>query len=176
MLIALNEIFDKRYTEDKLMDMGAKLGADVPFCIMQGTALSEGIGEKLSKLPAPNIKNILLVKPPIDVSTKWVYENLDLKNSVHPDIDKAVEIIKSGNVSVLSNVMGNILESVTVKKHPVIAEIKTEMKDLGATISMMSGSGPSVFGFFENEANVKKAYDFFKNKYDEVFLINSYNV
>ena len=176
VLIALNEIFDKRYTEDKLMDMGAKLGADVPFCIMQGTALSEGIGEKLSKLPAPNIKNILLVKPPIDVSTKWVYENLDLKNSVHPDIDKAVEIIKSGNVSVLSNVMGNILESVTVKKHPVIAEIKTEMKDLGATMSMMSGSGPSVFGFFENEANVKKAYDFFKNKYDEVFLINSYNV
>ncbi len=176
VLIALNEIFDKRYTEDKLMDMGAKLGADVPFCIMQGTALSEGIGEKLSKLPAPNIKNILLVKPPIDVSTKWVYENLDLKNSVHPDIDKAVEIIKSGNVSVLPNVIGNILESVTVKKHPVIAEIKTEMNNFGATISMMSGSGPSVFGFFENEANVKKAYDFFKNKYDEVFLINSYNV
>ena len=176
VLIALNELFGKRYTEDMLMEMGARLGADVPFCIMQGTALSEGIGEKLTKLPAPNIKNILLVKPPIDVSTKWVYENLDLKSAIHPDIDKAVEHIKGGNITELPKVMGNILESVTVKKHAVIDDIKCEMNNLGANISMMSGSGPSVFGFFENEINAKKACDFFKTKYDEVFLINSYNV
>ncbi len=176
VLIALNNMFENRYTEDALMKMGTQLGADVPFCIMQGTALSEGIGEKLTKLPVPNIKNILLVKPPIDVSTKWVYENLDLKNANHPDIDASVILIKNGKISELPRVMGNILESVTIKKYPVIAEIKREMLDHGATVSMMSGSGPSVFGFFENEINAKKTLDFFKTKYNEVFLINSYNV
>lgn len=176
VLIALNNIFGKKFSKDKLMELGARLGADVPFCIMQGTAISEGIGEKLTPLPAPNIENILLVKPPIDVSTKWVYQNLDLKNATHPDIDAASEIIKSGDVFDLPKVMGNILESVTVKKHPIIDEIKYEMIRAGASVSMMSGSGPSVFGFFENENLAKNALDFFKTKYDEVFLINSYNV
>lgn len=176
VLIALNDIFGKKYTENELMEMGARLGADVPFCIMQGTAVSEGIGEKLTKLTAPNIENILLVKPPIDVSTKWVYENLDLKNATHPDIDTAVELINSNAIFKLPDVMGNILESVTVKKHPVINDIKKKMVELGATVSMMSGSGPSVFGFFENENSGKNALDFFKTKFDEVFLINSYNV
>ncbi len=176
VLIALNDMFCKKYTESKLMEMGARLGADVPFCIMQGTAISEGIGEKLTKLPAPKIENILLVKPPIDVSTKWVYENLDLKTAIHPDIDAAAKLINSQMISDLPSVMGNILESVTVKKHPIINEIKRKMLDEGATISMMSGSGPSVFGFFENENSAKKALDFFKTKFNEVFLINSYNV
>lgn len=176
VLIALNDIFGKKYTESKLMEMGTRLGADVPFCIMQGTAISEGIGEKLTPLPAPNIENILLVKPHIDVSTKWVYENLDLKSATHPDIDAAAELIKSGNVSNLPKVMGNILESVTIKKHHVIDDIKREMINHDATVSMMSGSGPSVFGFFENENSAKKALDFFKTNFNEVFLINSYNV
>ena len=176
VLIALNELFENRFSKDKLMEMGTQIGADVPFCILQGTALSEGIGEKLTILPSPEIKNILLVKPPIDVSTKWVYENLDLKNANHPDIDKAVEFIKSQNTDDLPKVMGNILESVTETKYPVITEIKREMVSLGATVSMMSGSGPTVFGFFENEDSGKKALDFFKTKFDEVFLVNSYNV
>ena len=176
VLIALNELFENRFSKDKLMEIGTQIGADVPLCILQGTALSEGIGEKLTILPSPEIKNILLVKPPIDVSTKWVYENLDLKNANHPDIDKAVEFIKSQNTDDLPKVMGNILESVTETKYPVITEIKREMVSLGATVSMMSGSGPTVFGFFENEDSGKKALDFFKTKFDEVFLVNSYNV
>ena len=176
VLIALNDLLGKKFSLDKLMEMGARLGADVPFCIMTGTAISEGIGEKLTRLPAPNIKNILLVKPSIEVSTKWVYENLDLKNASHPDIDAATKLIKNQMISDLPKVMGNILESVTAKKYPVIDEIKREMLDNGATVSMMSGSGPSVFGFFENENSGKNALDFFKTKFDEVFLINSYNV
>lgn len=176
VLIALNEMFENKFSKDTLMEMGTNIGADVPFCILQGTALSEGIGEKLTHLPAPEIKNILLVKPPIDVSTKWVYENLDLKTAVHPDIDKAVQFIKSQNTDDLPKVMGNILESVTETKYPVITEIKREMVNLGASVSMMSGSGPTVFGFFENEDSGKKALDFFQSKFDEVFLVNSYNV
>ena len=146
----------------ELMDRGVKLGADVPYCIMRGTALAEGIGEKLTKLPAMPKCHILIAKPPISVSTKFVYENLhanDLKPEDHPPVDVQVEALKEGDLKKLVANMGNVLERVTVPEYPVINELKQMMLDCGALGSMMSGSGPTVFGIFENEEDAKAAFD-----------------
>ena len=144
------------------MARGVKIGADVPYCIMRGTALSEGIGEKLTALPPMPQCQVLLAKPAISVSTKYVYENLhanSLKPSQHPDIDGMAEAISEGNLLDVSNRLGNVLELVTAKKYPVIEEIKEVMNRHGALGALMSGSGPTVFGLFDNPKAASLAYE-----------------
>lgn len=162
-LKGLNQLFQTGLSLDELMQLGVKIGADVPFCLLMGTALSEGIGEILRPLaPMPDC-NILLVKPDINVSTKQVYENLRLDvETKHPDISAMLEALQETNIYKLAPLMGNILESVTIKEYPVIEEIKTIMKDKGALSSLMSGSGPTVFGIFDNQSKAEKVYRFFK--------------
>ena len=130
-----------------------RLGADVPYCIQRGTALAEGIGEKLSVLPPMPKCTILIAKPGISVSTKFVYENLhanDLKPEQHPDVDSMIEAMRQKDLGLLCSRMGNVLETVTIPAYPVINEIKRTMMDNGAIGSMMSGSGPTVFGIFDS--------------------------
>lgn len=160
MLYGMNEIFELGLTRQQLMDRGVKIGADVPYCLMRGTALAEGIGEKLTSLP-PMVKcPVLIAKPQISVSTKFVYENLKLdENTVHPDIDQLVEDIENKDLHAIAGHMGNVLETVTIPEYPVIAEIKAQMMQSGAINSMMSGSGPTVFGLFEDDDTARKAYD-----------------
>ena len=167
-LIGINRMFNIGLSEAGLRERGVKLGADVPYCIMGGTALAEGIGEKLTKLPdAPDCK-VLLVKPPIDVSTGFVYGNLKLdENSNHPDIEKILDAIENNDYEGMSANIGNILESVTIKGYPIIDEIKQDMLELGADNSLMSGSGPTVFGLFSNEDNIAKAYKVLNIKYPD---------
>ena len=162
VLFGMNKMYGLGLSIQELMDRGVKLGADVPYCIMRGTALAEGIGEKLTKLPAMPKCHILIAKPPISVSTKFVYENLhanDLKPEDHPPVDVQVEALKEGDLKKLVANMGNVLERVTVPEYPVINELKQMMLDCGALGSMMSGSGPTVFGIFENEEDAKAAFD-----------------
>ena len=162
VLFGMNKMYGLGLSMQELMDRGVKLGADVPYCIMRGTALAEGIGEKLTKLPAMPKCHILIAKPPISVSTKFVYENLhanDLKPEDHPPVDVQVEALKEGDLKKLVANMGNVLERVTVPEYPVINELKQMMLDCGALGSMMSGSGPTVFGIFENEEDAKAAFD-----------------
>ena len=127
---------------------------------MRGTALAEGIGEKLTSLP-PMVKcPVLIAKPAISVSTKFVYENLKLNDeTIHPDIDQLVKDIEAKDLHAIAGHMGNVLESVTIPEYPIIAEIKEQMMKSGAINSMMSGSGPTVFGLFEDEETAQKAYD-----------------
>lgn len=161
VLFGLNKMYGLKLSMQELMDRGVKLGADVPYCIMRGTALAEGIGEKLTKLPAMPKCHILIAKPPINVSTKFVYENLhanDLKPEDHPNVDIQVEALKEGNLEKLVANMGNVLERVTVPEYPVINDIKQIMVDCGALGSMMSGSGPTVFGIFTDYMQAKDAY------------------
>ena len=160
MLYGMNELFGLGLSRQQLMDRGVKIGADVPYCLMRGTALAEGIGEKLTSLP-PMVKcPVLIAKPQISVSTKFVYENLKLdENTVHPDIDQLVTDIKNKDLHAIAGHMGNVLESVTIPEYPIIAQIKEQMMASGAINSMMSGSGPTVFGLFEDEEVAKKAYD-----------------
>ena len=160
VLYAMNRIFYMGYTLEELMDFGLRLGADVPYCLMRGTALAEGIGEELTTLtPMPKCF-VLIAKPPISVSTKVVYEALDSKELVeHPDIDGRIEGLEKRDLKTIASCMGNVLEDVTIPMHPVIEEIKQEMKNAGALNAMMSGSGPTVFGLFETKAAARKAQD-----------------
>ena len=178
MLYGMNKIFDLGLSMQELKDRGVKIGADVPYCLMRGTALAEGIGEKLKSLP-PMIKcPVLIAKPQISVSTKFVYENLRLdENTVHPDIDALIQDIKDKDLHEVCNHMGNVLETVTIPNYPIIDEIKTKMMNSGAIGAMMSGSGPTVFGLFEDEETAKKAYKEMKKSElaKQVYLTDIYN-
>lgn len=162
-LKGISELFELNCDEKELRELGVKIGADVPYCIMGGTALAEGIGEKLTKLsPAPDCF-LLVAKPDINVSTKYVYEHLDAQESYeHPDIDGMLEAISQESLDGVVSTMGNVLETVTVPAYPVIDTIKARMKELGALNSMMSGSGPTVFGIFDQETVAKKAFEALK--------------
>lgn len=160
---AVNELFDLHLDVQKLMELGVKLGADVPYCILGKTALSEGIGEVLTPVnPLPPCY-VLVVKPPIGVSTKMVYTNLRANElSRHPDVDGMVVALEKGDLEKVTSYMENVLETVTVKLYPEIEEIKTIMKEQGALNSLMSGSGPTVFGIYRDEDVAKKAASYIK--------------
>lgn len=158
-LVGMNRLFQLKLSEKQLMEYGVKLGADVPYCIMRGTALSEGIGEKLSRVaPIPSCY-ILIAKPNVNVSTKFVYENLNLPAlKSHPDIDLLLRALEEGDLYTLASNLGNVLETVTIERYPVIEQVKQSMLAKGALGALMSGSGPTVFGIFDSEAKVKDAY------------------
>ena len=158
--IGMNELFACGADEEQLRELGVKVGADVPFCIMGGTALAEGIGEKLTRLPKPPACFLLIAKPDINVSTKYVYEHLDAEGvEHHPDIDGMIRALADKDLTGIVERLENVLENVTVKKHPIIQEIKDTMVQAGAEGSLMSGSGPTVFGIFTEEKKAKAAFD-----------------
>lgn len=160
VLKGMNELFGLGLSLEELQREGVKLGADVPFCLMGGCALSEGIGEVLTALKQPPESVLLLAKPDINVSTKYVYENLKLEElSHHPDIDGILQSIEEGNLEALCRKLENVLESVTGREYPVIAEIEREMEEAGALKAIMSGSGPTVFGLFRERGTAGKAMD-----------------
>ena len=178
MLIGVNRLFSLGLTKRELMERGVQIGADVPYCIMRGTALAEGIGEALSPLP-PMIKcPVLIAKPSISVSTKFVYQNLKIDDTtIHPDIDRLIDDIKAKNLYDIAAHMGNVLETVTIPNYPVIDEIKKHMLSNGAVGAMMSGSGPTVFGLFDDEDTAKKAYKAMRSSHfaRQVYLTSVYN-
>lgn len=148
-MLAVNELFSLGFTKKELMDRAVRIGADVPYCIMGGTALSEGIGEILSPLPDMPDCWILIAKPDIDVPTAFVYKNLRAAELTwHPDIDGMMQALKDGSLEGITERLGNVLETVTIPAHPVIREIKELMLQSGAMNALMSGSGPTVFGIF----------------------------
>ena len=160
VLWGINQMYGLGLSMQALMERGVRLGADVPYCIQRGTALAEGIGEKLSVLPPMPKCTILIAKPGISVSTKFVYENLhanDPKPEQHPDVDSMIEAMRQKDLGLLCSRMGNVLETVTIPAYPVINEIKRTMMDNGAIGSMMSGSGPTVFGIFDSPVAAKQA-------------------
>ena len=183
VLWGINQMYGLGLSMQALMERGVRLGADVPYCIQRGTALAEGIGEKLSVLPPMPKCTILIAKPGISVSTKFVYENLhanDLKPEQHPDIDGMIEAIKQKDLYGIADRFGNVLETVTIPAYPVIQEIKDLMMEHGAIGALMSGSGPTVFGLFTNPKAAAKAHE--EMRYGagselakQVYLTNFYN-
>ena len=150
-MIGMNRLFNLGLTVKEMMKRAVAIGADVPYCLLRGTALAEGIGEQLRPLPpCPNCY-VLIGKPAISVSTKMVYEKLDSAQiEHHPDIDRILEGLQWHNLNKISEYMGNVLESVTIPAYPIIGEIKERFMENGALISLMSGSGPTVFALFDN--------------------------
>ena len=181
VLWGMNQMYGLGLSRQELMERGVKLGADVPYCVQRGTALAEGIGERLSVLPSMPKCTILIAKPGISVSTKFVYENLhanDLKPEQHPDVDSMIEAMKEKNLDLLCERMGNVLETVTIPAYPVIQEIKEHMMACGAAGAMMSGSGPTVFGIFHSPVQAKAAMKDLKvnGLAKQLYLTTPYNV
>ncbi len=159
VLVGVNRLFGLGLTRGELMRRAVRIGADVPYCVMRGTALAEGIGEKLTRLPNAPACHVVLAKPPVHVSTAYVYGNLHADRlERHPDIDAQVQAIREGDRRRMAELMGNVLETVTVPAYPVIAEIREVMMRCGAMGAMMSGSGPTVFGLFDEQEKAEYAY------------------
>lgn len=161
VLHGMNRLFHLNLSLKELQERGVRLGADIPFCLMRGTALSEGIGEILTPLPNMPQCTIVLAKPQIGVSTKFVYENLGvnaLPQEAHPDVDVMQDALEKRDLKAVSAAAGNILETVTCRHYPEIEKIKRLMREMGAECAMMSGSGPTVFGLFERRAMAEKCY------------------
>ena len=157
-MVGINRLFKLGLSERELMDRAVNIGADVPYCIMRGTALAEGIGEKLTRIAQIPDCFVLIGKPGISVSTKMAYESLQLdKISSHPDIDGMIRDIENGDLLTMTEKMGNVFEPGIIEKYPVIGEIKDLMEDNGALKAMMSGSGPTVFGIFDDREKMEAA-------------------
>ena len=178
VLVGMNRLFGLELSQQELKSRGVKLGADVPYCIMRGTVLAEGIGEVLTPLaPMPKCY-VLVAKPGISVSTKTVYEKLDAKEiENHPDIDGVIAGLDEGDLKKIAASMGNVLEHVTITDYPIIEDIKTVMKEEGALNAMMSGSGPTVFGIFDDKQLARKAGQKIKELEltKQVYVVNVHN-
>ena len=171
VLKALNSLCDNKFSMDELMEIGACLGADVPFCIMGGCAMGEGIGEILTPLPALTGYTYVIAKPAESVSTAYVYGNLDITN--RPEnlcVPAVAEGIRRGDIEMICENAENIMESVTAEKFPVICDIKECFRGFGAIVSLMSGSGTSVFGMFEDRETAAAAAEAAKEFTENVYI------
>lgn len=173
VLKALNKLFNARLSTAQLCKMGVELGADVPYCILGGTRLAEGIGERLSPLPKMPRCRILLVKPAFSISTKTVYEKIDnFSDYRRPDTQLVIDGLKENDLHKITCGMANVLEEVSLSDHPVLSSLKEELADLGADIAQMSGSGPTVFGIFSDPQKALEAKNRLWGKYRTVYLCN----
>jgi 4-diphosphocytidyl-2-C-methyl-D-erythritol kinase len=179
VLVGMNRLFSLGLSQQQLMERGVSLGADVPYCVMRGTVLAEGIGEILTPLPPLPKCYVLIAKPGISVSTKTVYEKLDSQEiSEHPDIDGILEGLDKQDIYKVASSMGNVLETVTIGDYPIIEEIKDVMKEEGALNAMMSGSGPTVFGIFDDKSKARQAQERMRQLQiaKQVYIANVHNV
>jgi 4-diphosphocytidyl-2-C-methyl-D-erythritol kinase len=171
VLKGLNLLWNLNLSQEELMGIGVEIGADVPFCILGGTAHARGIGEKLKKIRSFSNKLILLANIGKPVSSAYVYNKLDLENrSKRIDVDKIVEYIEEDDVKKVAENMENIMEQVVIKEYPIIAQIKEDMVRYGALGSIMSGSGPTVFGIFADEEKLLRCKEFLEKKVEKVFI------
>ena len=171
VLKVMNKLFNVNATEEELMELGLKLGADIPYCIHGGTALCEGIGEIITPIKPFRDKIVVLVKPAFGVSTKEVYKNFNLeKVKQHPKTAEIINAIENDDLNFVASNMKNLLETVTLRKHKILIKIKEEMNACGAINSMMSGSGPTVFAFFDDMLKAQRCFEKMKKKYSDVFI------
>ena len=171
VLAGMNELFDLGLSLAELQELGVRLGADVPYCLLGGTALAEGIGEVLTPLPPMPACTLVLAKPDLEVSTKYVYTHLALSDkTVHPDIEGMRRAIVEGSLAGVLSRMGNVLEDVAIPAWPQIAEIKQAMIEAGADGALMSGSGPTVFGVFADKERAHFAARKMRRRYPEAFV------
>lgn len=174
VLCALNLLYNARLSETELLDMGLLLGADVPYCIKNTTSLAEGIGERLTDLPKiPGIP-VVLVTPPVSIKTGNIYSRIDsAKNLPRIDTDGMISALRSFDVPKIGEKLANVMQTVTIDDCPEISDIKSKMLKMGAVGSVMSGSGPSVFGIFVDSQKAKTAHDYFSKKYNQTFLTHT---
>ena len=178
VLKGMNDLYGLQLDEEKLCELGARLGSDIPFCIMGGTMLATGRGEVLTRLSDMPETWVVLAKPRISVSTAWAYQNYDEQGAdCHPDNEAIKQAIDRGNRKAVAGLLCNVLESVTIKKYDVIAEYKQMMLDKGAMASMMSGSGPTVFGLAKNREQAESIADVLRQETNaDVFVSRTFQM
>ncbi|MGG2113720.1 4-(cytidine 5'-diphospho)-2-C-methyl-D-erythritol kinase [Lysinibacillus pakistanensis] len=170
-LKGLNELWNLGLSIDELAELGAKIGSDVSFCVYGGTALATGRGEKIQELPAPPNCWVVLAKPKIGVSTAEVYGGLKVEGLEHPNTEQMIRAIEMEDYELLCSSLGNVLETVTFKLHPEVVMLKEQMKRFGADATLMSGSGPTVFGLVDSEARVSRIYNGLRGFCEEVYAV-----
>lgn len=171
VLRCMRDLYRPEVDDKEIKSLGLRIGADVPYCVTGGTALCEGIGERVTPLKPFKDKIVVLVKPNFGVSTKEVYSNLDInKINRHPDTNKIIKAMEDNDLKLISSAMKNVLENVTLRKHGVLRSVKNDMVSMGALGALMSGSGPSVFALFNDMLSAQRCYDKMKTKYKEVFI------
>lgn len=175
-LRGLNKLWNLGLTLDQLAQIGSEIGSDVSFCVYGGTALAKGRGEIIAELPAPPTCWVILAKPFIGVSTAEVYRQLNLSGTQHPNIAQMIEAINNNNYQQVCNNLGNVLEDVTLKLHPEVAQIKEQMKRFGADAVLMSGSGPTVFGIVQHDSRMHRIYNGLRGFCDQVFAVRMLGV
>lgn len=178
VLKGMNELYNLQMSEARLCELGAKLGSDIPFCLMGGTMIATGRGEVLTRLADMPETWVVLAKPRISVSTAWAYQNYDEQGAErHPDNEAIKKAIARGNRKAVAGLLCNVLESVTIKKYDVIADYKQMMLDKGAMASMMSGSGPTVFGLARNREQAEAIANVLRqNTNADVFVTRTFQM
>ena len=179
VLHGMNRMYGLGLSEEGLKERGVKLGADVPYCIMRGSVLAEGIGEVLTPLPPCPRCYILIAKPPLSASTEKVYARYDaLEHVDHPDLERVIRGLEQSDIREVAAGMGNVLEQVMIPEYPVIGEIKEMMLETGALGAMMSGSGPTVFGIYKTRGAAKEGARKIKSRglARQVYVTNVHNV
>lgn len=176
VLLGLNNLWDLGADKEALMELGMKLGADVPFCILGGAALAEGIGEKLTPIQGLENTWVVLCKPNIGVSTADVYKNLDVnKIQQRPDTERILDALCRKDIQVVAGNLKNVLEQVTEQMHPIVRDIKRRMLEYNALGSIMSGSGPTVFGLYKDYNKAKSAYDNLNKVYKQTYVVKTFS-
>ena len=176
VLIAMNRLFDTGLQTEQLMEMGKSLGADVPYCIIGGTALAEGIGDIITLLPPMPTVTVVLAKPPFSISTASIYKKLNVDNIVtRPNTEAVINAIYNQDIKGIAKEMYNVLEPVTSKNYKIINRIKNIMLGSGALGAIMSGSGPTVFGVFENDIEARRAFNKLKTIVNDLFIVRTCN-
>ncbi len=175
-LRGLNELWDLGLTLDELAELGAAIGSDVSFCVYGGTALAQGRGEKVTKLPAPPACWVVLAKPSIGVSTSEIYRNLDISSIQHPHTMGMIQALKNNDYEGVCENMANALESVTLHMYPEVLHIKRQMERFGADAVLMSGSGPTVFGLVRHDSRLQRIYNGLRGFCDQVFAVRMLGV
>jgi 4-diphosphocytidyl-2-C-methyl-D-erythritol kinase len=170
-LRGLNQLWKLGLTVDELAEIGSEIGSDVSFCVYGGTALATGRGERIAELPPPPTCWIILAKPFIGVSTAEVYRRLDLNNVEHPNLKEMIQGLRNNDYQMVTSHVGNVLEDVTLKLHPEVAQIKDQMKRFGADAVLMSGSGPTVFGMVQHDSRMHRIYNGLRGFCDQVFAV-----
>lgn len=178
VLVLMNKLFNINAESKVLKEIGLKIGADIPYCIEGGTALCEGIGEIITPLKPFENKILVVLKPNFGVSTKEVYTSLDInKIRKHANIEGLIQAMEKDDLKYVCKNMKNVLENVTIKKHTILKNIKEDMRRSGALGAMMSGSGPTLFAFFDNMLTAQKSFEFLKGKYkySDVYITRTLN-
>lgn len=176
VLCGLNALYGYPLSYNELLELGGQLGADVPFCMEGGTCVCRGIGEVMTGIHGMKPVTVLLVKPPISVSTPEIYSRLD--NEIieeRPDTNAMISAIENNDIYDIADKLSNVMEPVTAKMHPIISGIKTKMLMNGAIGAQMSGSGPTVFGIFDDDKKAAVSAESFYKQFRDVYICKTVN-